>query len=119
LGNTVPCSELKSMKDKLLLILLVGVLFGAVGWTVSAQIQRASVTRPRWEYKYVRVGAGWWDEDGRPLTGIPDAVRINAKLRDLGDQGWEMYAVSDTMVLQLQDGASTATIPVYWFKRAY
>ncbi len=102
------------MKDKLLLVLLTGVLFSAVGWTVSAQIQRGPVVRQRWEYKTIKAGNGWWEEDGRPLGGNAE-ILLGAKLRELGEQGWEMYAVSDTIVAR--DGA--ATVPVYWFKRTY
>ena len=102
------------MKDKLLLVFVLGVLFCAVGWTVSAQLQRGSVSRQNWEYKSIAVDGMYWEEDGRQSPGIAP-VAFYPRLRVLGEQGWEMFAISDAA--NGSEGRTT-TRTVYWFKRA-
>jgi hypothetical protein len=87
------------MKIRLYLSLVVIALLCLAGWTVHAQLQRSNSARQSWEYRWISVARvvksneAWsvWAEDDKPLPG---PVTITAKIKELGDQGWELVSVT-------------------------
>jgi hypothetical protein len=94
----------QTMREKIYLSLLIGLLLCLVGWTAHAQLSRSAPARQAWEYKTI-VFAGkagnWqaWAEDGKDL---PTPVNGTAKRAELGAQGWELVAVSTNIDSQLE-----------------
>jgi len=85
------------------LILAIALCFG--GWVAQAQ-RSSSPARQTWEYKTILRSrsfvpseenpiraAEWesWSENGKRL---PSPVDIGAKLKELGEQGWELTSVT-------------------------
>jgi hypothetical protein len=77
----------KDMKIKILGLVSVVFLSLVVGWTSYAQKQK-----PTWDY-YV--------------TGFGSLVEAQGRLRELGDQGWELVAVTETGVTKERSGSIT------------
>ena len=111
------------MKNKLYLSLVVIALLCLVGWTGYAQAQRSNSVRQAWDYKWISVGrvvesgGTWsvWAEDDKPLRG---PVTIASKIKELGDQGWELLSVTPISNNSCPQGCAGFTSQVtYFFKR--
>ena len=113
------------MKNRIFLSLVMVAALCMAGWTVQAQLQRSSSARQAWEYKSVavaravKINGEWsvWAEDDKPLPG---PVTITAKIKELGDQGWEMVSVTPYSSHSCSGAGDCAgfTIQVtYFFKR--
>ena len=110
------------MKNRIFLSMVVVAALCFAGWTVQAQLQRSSA-RQAWEYKSVAIARGvkingdWtvWAEDDKPLPG---PITLTAKIRQLGDQGWEMVAVTPLSSHSCDgDCAGFTSQMSYFFKR--
>ena len=112
------------MKNRLYLTLVVAALLCLAGWTAQAQLQRSSSGRQTWDYKWISLaraantGEDWsiWLEDDKPLRG---PVAIALKIKELGDQGWELVAVTpySNHSCGSQDCAGFTSQITYYFKR--
>ena len=111
------------MKNKLFLSLAVIALLCLAGWTAHAQLQRSSPARQTWDYKWISVARGvesnqdWsvWAEDDKPLRG---PVNIAPKIKELGDQGWELVSVTPYSNHSCNQGCAGFTSQAtYYFKR--
>lgn len=111
------------MKTKVYLSMMLIALLSLAGWTVHAQLQRSNQTRQAWEYKSVaiaravKINGEWsvWAEDDKPLPG---PVTITAKIKELGDQGWEMVSATPYSSHSCGGDCAGFTSQVtYFFKR--
>ena len=110
------------MKNRVYLSLGFVALLCLAGWTAHAQLQRSNPARQAWEYKWISVARAarsneaWsvWAEDDKPLTG---PVTIAAKLKELGDQGWELVSVTPISNHVTPDSAGYTSQITYSFKR--
>lgn len=111
------------MKNRLSLALVVVALLCLAGWTVHAQLQRSNQARQTWDYKWISVARAvgsneaWsvWAEDDRQLRG---PVTIAAKIKELGDQGWELVSVTPYSNHSCKEGCAGFTSQItYYFKR--
>ncbi|MEK6323546.1 MAG: hypothetical protein AABN33_18050 [Acidobacteriota bacterium] len=110
------------MKNKLYLSLAVAAFLCVGVWSVYAQ--RPTTVRQAWEYKVIVVhrsstgGGGWsaWFEDDKALPGPVSAV---SKVKELGDQGWELVSVTPRSSETFSSGsyAGYTNQIESWFKR--
>lgn len=108
------------LKRKGLFVPLIVIAILCVGY--QGQAQKTDPTRQTWDYKFVWVdipqtGPSHWFEDADKELPLP--VRMPAKTKEWGAQGWEMVAVTSMMGSTLVGNefrASTNAIQ-YVFKR--
>ena len=113
------------MNGRVFLLLIVVAALCIAGWTAKAQLQRSNAARQTWEYKSVsvaravQINGAWsvWAEDDKPLPG---PVTISAKIKELGEQGWEMISatpLSSHSCGGAGDCAGFTSQVTYYFKR--
>src|SRR5438876_1260428 len=103
LAGEIRKEELHMQNRRYVLILAIALCFG--GWVAQAQ-RSSSPARQTWEYKTILRSrsfvpseenpiraAEWesWSENGKRLASPVD---IGAKLKELGEQGWELTSVT-------------------------
>ncbi len=71
---------------------------------------------PKWEYKLVVRNRGW-PGGFEPKEGTKWNVDIEALLPQLGDEGWELVAVTPRSDFFGQSAAGFTTSDVWVFKR--
>jgi len=59
----------------------------------------------KWEYKTIKV-----DVKGTFIGGVLDVATFDAKLNELGRDGWELISAFDT---NMQQGASREAIAIF------
>lgn len=108
------------MKNRFYLAIVIVALLSLVGWTTHAELQRSSSSRQTWEYKSIALTRTvirpdfTWAEDGKELPGSPDML---LKARELGDQGWELVAITPLSSQTGQGYTGFTNNILYWFKR--
>ena len=105
------------MKTRLYLPLFVCLLVCIAGWTAYGQGQKVSPVRPAWDYKVVQFISANPDQY-REAELYEDAAQLPTpangalpKLKELGEQGWELVAVVNLAV------EKSRTQTRYYFKR--
>src|SRR6185312_16049630 len=110
------------MRNRLYLSLGIVALLCLAGWTAHAQLQRSNQAKQSWDYKWVSTAravesnGAWsvWAEDDKPLRG---PITIGAKVKELGDQGWELVSVTTISNHSCNDCAGFTSQISYFFKR--
>jgi hypothetical protein len=111
------------MKNKLYLSLVVTALLCVGVWSVYAQ--RSNPVKQTWEFKFIFLVRGFeaadsrglhqaspwsaWFEDAKPLPG---PINMISKAKELGDQGWELVAVTPMSAYAARDYTNTGGVSV-------
>jgi hypothetical protein len=111
------------MRNRSYLWLLVVALVCVTVWAGYGQGAKPNPVSQTWDYKWISVaravqsGGAWsvWAEDDKPLQG---PVTIASKIKELGDQGWELCSVTPISNNSCTDGCAGFTSQIsYYFKR--
>jgi hypothetical protein len=121
------------MNRKLYIPLIIAALVFIV-WKVNGEDRKNTPGPQTWEYKTIVIvrpaksNAEWsdWGEiSGETVKALPPPVSVSKKMKELGEEGWELVSV--TAISNNSGGSGTSGYADlagftsqlnYWFKRS-
>ena len=114
------------MNKKLYVPVIIAAMVFLSIWIAYGQGQKNTPGRQAWEYKSIiivraaRTNAefsDWAETSGEVAKQLSLPISVPAKLKDLGDQGWELVSVTPVSNNTCPEcGGFTSQIS-YWLKR--